>query len=86
MGIKCQHVLNLLKNEKKISAAKIAHYANPEARRRTGEAIRLAKTDPIKLENHRLAQQRRYANFAERQKAHESNTQKKTSSTIYVNW
>lgn len=61
----------------KISQSKRMLYADPAERQKLGEAIRKAKSDPIKYENHCKAQQKRYADPAERQKAHESNSQKK---------
>jgi hypothetical protein len=66
-----------LEERKKISDSKKRLYANPEARKHLGEAIHQAKLDPIKHQNHCLAQQKRYADPVERERARQSNTQKK---------
>lgn len=62
---------------KKISESKKSLYANHFERRRLGDAIKLAKSDPVKHRNHCLGQQMRYANPVQRQKAQDVNHQKK---------
>jgi hypothetical protein len=62
---------------RKISLNKTILYADPNQRKKLGEAISKAKADPVKLQHHVKAQQRRYADPDERHKAHLANTQKK---------
>ena len=61
----------------KISQSKTKLYANLQERRKLGDAIRLAKSDPIKYQRHCDAQKLRYSDPKERVKARVSNTQKK---------
>ena len=61
----------------KISARQKALFANKDNRIALGLAISLAKTDPVKYENHCRGQQKRYADPAARAKMFETNTQKK---------
>lgn len=62
---------------KKISDSKKKLYSSADERRRLGESIRLAKSDPVKHRNHCEGQRKRYADPAQRQKAFEVNVQKK---------
>jgi len=66
-----------ISERKKISESKKKLYSDYRERKKLGDAIRVAKSDPIKYQNHCLGQKKRYSDLKERQKMHDANTQKK---------
>lgn len=67
---KLRESFNNVERNKKISESQIKRYKNPEERRKTSAAIKLAKSNPVCLLNHTKAQQKRYTDPVERFKAH----------------
>jgi hypothetical protein len=69
-----------------ISAGKRAQYADPKERKKTSIAVKRAKSMPLAALNASVGQKKRYADPAERQRAHDTNTQKRTVQQLTKDW